>query len=135
VNYKFNKTYASKLSSVKLFSLVTVLIEIQHRANLYRSGYKKHKLKVDGICGNIYSFNKFINKIICNDVHLNVLFFKDNSYPIYPFHPPHLLCSDATILKYRWGNTKYGKGDERMKMLEYMITDLTEYLTNKHKQK
>lgn len=134
MNYKFNKTYAAKLSSVTLFSLVTVLIEIQRRANVYRGECKNHKLKSGGICSNVYEFNNPIRSVVYN-IALNVLFFKGNSYPIYPYSPLCRSFSNTVCLKYRWSNNESSKGNERMKMLEQMITDLTEYLTNDHKQK
>jgi hypothetical protein len=134
MNYKFNKSYAAKLSSVTLFSLVTVLIEIQRRANVYRGGCKNHKLKSGGICPNVYEFRSPINSVVYS-VTLNVLFFKGSSYPIYPYSQSLLITSNADDLKYRWSNNESSKGNERMEMLERMIVDLTEYLTNEYKQK
>jgi hypothetical protein len=126
-DYKFNKQYASTRTLKYLFQTLIGLIEVQRNANLYRSGCKNHALQSSGICSNLDYHIPF------NSISLTDIFFNGASYPITPFSPvvqsgTWIRNSNYEVFReFRWGHNDIG--NKRMKLLELMIKDLTNYLT------
>jgi hypothetical protein len=118
-SYKFDKQCAANISLTRLFKILIGLIEVQRKASLYRAGCKNHKLQASGICGNID------NVVGLNSQNLNYLFFKGNNYPIVPYNQ-HTARDLDSLRNFRWDNNDIG--NKRMKLLELMIKDLTNYL-------
>lgn len=122
-NYEFNVCEARKSTPTELATVLTALIEVQYQAAIYRNTSRSSdKLSSWGICSNA---NYIYGSIMPRDImYLSPIFFKSLKYPIIPYEPENFCTDDK---EFRWGFNMLG--NKRMKMLELMIKDLTEYLT------
>lgn len=122
-NYHFSKRKAKRHKIVDLFAVLLALIEVQRQATFYRNKLPS-TLTSFGICDNVDEVLKLFDS---RYISLSPLFFKDKSYPIMPYSVSGS-SSYSEDKQFRWGNTP--TGDTRRAMLEHMIKDLLEYLTN-----
>ena len=123
--YYFDSAKATQKSKIYLLIILTALIEVKRRVQIYRS-LGLTLLAPGGICTNV---DKIVPEGLFTGTIITYLFFKNEIYPFQPHFPTQKFEDLEDYRNFRWGDNP--RGNARIKALDQMIKDLTLHLSRR----